>query len=147
MNPIPNKTKTGFHTALAVISLTLLLCSCAQLKEFLGLSSPKIPSPQLARLELRLIEEAEGGSIPGTMISKAWIKKDKASDQSFVSITFSAEGAQEIQRISSENIGKQLGIYLDGRLISSPTIQASIDDGRAIIQGLSVEELNSLKAE
>lgn len=52
-----------------------------------------------------------------------------------VIITFNSEGAALFEKITRENVGKQLGIFLDGQAISSPVIQEPIPGGQATITG------------
>jgi preprotein translocase subunit SecD len=50
-------------------------------------------------------------------------------------ITFTTEGGQKFKEITERNVGKALGIYLDGVLISDPVIQEAIPGGEATITG------------
>jgi len=52
-----------------------------------------------------------------------------------VEVNFNTAGARMFADITKKNVGKQLGIFLDGQLISAPTIQQEIDGGTAIISG------------
>ncbi len=52
-----------------------------------------------------------------------------------VILNFNDEGAQLFEKITSENIGKQLAIFLDGQPISAPVIQETIPGGKATITG------------
>jgi preprotein translocase subunit SecD len=52
-----------------------------------------------------------------------------------VSITFDGDGARVFERITSENIGKQLAIVLDGVVHSAPRIKDRIAGGSAQITG------------
>lgn len=52
-----------------------------------------------------------------------------------VILNFNAEGAKLFEKITSENIGKQLAIFLDGQPISAPVIQEAIPGGQATITG------------
>ncbi len=52
-----------------------------------------------------------------------------------VSMSFDSEGAKVFERITTENVGKQLAIVLDGAVQSAPTIQAPIAGGNAQITG------------
>src|SRR3989344_6951226 len=52
-----------------------------------------------------------------------------------VILNFNAEGAKLFEKITSENVGKQLAIFLDGQPISSPVIQEAIAGGQATITG------------
>jgi protein-export membrane protein SecD len=57
------------------------------------------------------------------------------SNEPIVSITFNDEGAALFEKITGENVGEQLAIFLDGTLMSSPTINEAIKGGKAIISG------------
>jgi len=57
------------------------------------------------------------------------------SNEPIVSIVFNNEGGDLFEQITSDNVGEQLAIFLDGELISAPTINQQISGGRAIISG------------
>lgn len=50
-------------------------------------------------------------------------------------LNFNSDGAKLFEKITSENIGTQLAIFLDGQPISSPVIQEAIPGGQATITG------------
>ncbi len=52
-----------------------------------------------------------------------------------VILTFNSDGTKLFEKITSENVGKQLAIFLDGQPISSPVIQEVIPGGQATITG------------
>ena len=52
-----------------------------------------------------------------------------------VSLEFNDEGSDIFEKITSENIGKTVAIYLDGAPISAPVVRDVIKDGKAIISG------------
>ncbi len=52
-----------------------------------------------------------------------------------ISLTMTTEGAARFKKITEENIGKQLAIFLDNQPISEPVIQSAIPDGKAEISG------------
>ena len=52
-----------------------------------------------------------------------------------VSISFDSEGAKIFDRVTGENVGKQLAIVLDGVVYSAPRIQDRISGGNAQITG------------
>jgi hypothetical protein len=52
-----------------------------------------------------------------------------------IEINFSDEGAQKFAQITKDNIGKDLAIVIDGKIIMAPTIQTPILDGKCQIQG------------
>lgn len=52
-----------------------------------------------------------------------------------VDLSFNAEGGKIFQRVTSQNIGNQLAIVLDGEVQSAPTIQTEISNNSASITG------------
>jgi protein-export membrane protein SecD len=50
-------------------------------------------------------------------------------------LEFNDEGAQRFAEATSENIGKKIMIVMDDSVISAPTVQTAITDGKAIISG------------
>lgn len=52
-----------------------------------------------------------------------------------VSLKFDEEGTKLFADITKRNIGKQVAIYLDGEIISAPTVQTEITNGEAVITG------------
>jgi len=62
-----------------------------------------------------------------------------------VSLNFNAEGAKLFEEITARNIGKPVAIFLDGYLISSPTVNETITGGQAVISGhFNIEEAKML---
>ncbi len=52
-----------------------------------------------------------------------------------VILNFDSDGAKLFEKITSENVGQRLAIFLDGQPISEPTIQEAIPGGQATISG------------
>ena len=52
-----------------------------------------------------------------------------------VILNFNSDGAKLFEKITTENVGKQLAIFLDGQPISAPVIQEAIPGGQATITG------------
>ena len=71
----------------------------------------------------------------GDSIASARAEPDPARASWQVALGFDTAGATEFERITARNIGKQLGIVLDGQLQSAPVIQARIAGGNAVITG------------
>lgn len=57
------------------------------------------------------------------------------SNDAYVTVSFTREGAQLFEDITRANVGQLLGIFLDGELISSPVINEAIAGGTAMISG------------
>ena len=91
--------------------------------------------------------EGEGGKIskqPILVYSKTLLTGDRLKEAKVgidqynkpaVSITFDDKGAQLFDRVTAENVGKQLAIVLDGVVHSAPRIQDRISGGNAQITG------------
>lgn len=52
-----------------------------------------------------------------------------------VSIRFDDEGTKLFAEITKRNLGKPLAIFIDGELVSAPTVQSEIVNGQAVITG------------
>lgn len=57
------------------------------------------------------------------------------SNEPLVSVKFTTEGAELFADITRSNVGEQLGIFLDGELLSAPVINEAITGGTAVISG------------
>ncbi len=57
------------------------------------------------------------------------------SNEPIVSISFNDEGADLFEKITRENTGELLAIFLDGEMVSSPRINEPIAGGQAVISG------------
>lgn len=67
------------------------------------------------------------------------------ANEPLVSVRFNQEGANLFADITRNNVGKQLGIFLDGELLSSPVINEAIIGGTAIISGdFTIDEAKAL---
>lgn len=71
--------------------------------------------------------------VDGTNVADA----DKAYQNNtvVVTLTFDEVGRQAFATATQNNIGKQIGIYMDDMLISAPTVNQAITDGNAVITG------------
>ncbi len=62
-----------------------------------------------------------------------------------VVLHFTDEGAKLFQKLTADNVGQELAIFLDGQPISTPVIQEAIPDGNATITGkFTPEEARNL---
>ncbi len=65
--------------------------------------------------------------------------------ENVVELEFNKDGAKKFGDATSANIGKQIYIIYDGEVISAPTVQAAITDGKCVITGQeSLDEAKSL---
>ena len=81
----------------------------------------------------------EDTGLTGKFLSRASLQFGNGSSQALatptVRVDFNSEGAKLFGDITSANVGRELGIFLDGKLLSAPVIQDKITDGTAIISG------------
>jgi protein-export membrane protein SecD len=62
-----------------------------------------------------------------------------------VSLKFDDEGTKLFADITKKNLEKRVAIYLDGEIISAPTVQSEITNGEAVITGkFTIDEANQL---
>jgi len=67
------------------------------------------------------------------------------SNEPLVSVRFTPVGAELFEEITRNNVNRQLGIFLDGELLSAPNINEPIAGGTAIISGgFTAEEAREL---
>ncbi|NLI93621.1 MAG: protein translocase subunit SecD [Peptococcaceae bacterium] len=69
--------------------------------------------------------------------AKAGTDTSKGAADYVVHITFTPQGATQFAKITSENIGKQIGIYLDEKMIQNPRVESAIVNGEGQITGYS----------
>lgn len=106
----------------------------------------------VAKLEFRLVSAGGGDStvtfknrdggetqvedqalLSGDSIERATVAND--AGQVAVDFTLSKEGGRIFHKVTSENIGRQFAIILDGEVYSAPVIQGAIPGGRGQITG------------
>jgi len=74
-------------------------------------------------------------NLSGRYIKSAKVTFDQNTYQPEVSVQFDDEGAKIFEELTTKNVGKQLGIYLDGLPISAPVVREPISGGSAVISG------------
>ncbi|MFH0804134.1 MAG: protein translocase subunit SecD [Candidatus Zambryskibacteria bacterium] len=74
--------------------------------------------------------------LTGRMLQKASIQFDQNfASKPIIGLRFNQEGADLFAKITRENVGSVLGIFLDGNLIEAPYIREEITGGEAVITG------------
>ncbi|MEI8224081.1 MAG: protein translocase subunit SecD [bacterium] len=71
----------------------------------------------------------------GQYLANADLQFDPNTHAPSVGLTFNDEGAKLFEKLTGENIGKTIAIYLDGQLIESPRVNQKISGGKAVISG------------
>lgn len=95
------------------------------------------------RINGELVEEQEpfmdtgltGRYLETASMEFAGGQSGQLSNEPLVSVRFNSEGSDLFAEITRQNVGQQLGIFLDGELLSAPVINEPITGGTAIISG------------
>lgn len=74
--------------------------------------------------------------LDGKHLKNAQVVFDGTTGKPQVSIEWDDAGKELFATTTANNIGKRLGIILDNTMISAPTIQVPITDGKAVITGI-----------
>lgn len=74
-------------------------------------------------------------ALSGKNLKRAQVTFESQSGQPEVNLTFDSEGSKLFEEITRRNVGKPVGIFLDGVAISAPTVNTVISGGSAVITG------------
>ena len=95
--------------------------------------------------EYAFLEEYESVGLTGRYLQGAQVNFNELTGEPMVSLRFDTEGAEILQQITAENVGRPMATYLDEEIIQVATIQEEIPGGEAQISGnLSTEEARQL---
>ncbi len=107
-----------------------------------GKTESDLTPQQIQILSSGLYEPTE---LTGRYLERAALEFDNNTNTPIVSLVFDSEGSKLFAKITKENIGKTIAIYLDGASISNPVVQEEITGGRAQISGsMNPEEAKTL---
>lgn len=73
--------------------------------------------------------------LTGRFLDKATLDFDPNTGEPIVSLKFDEEGSKLFEKITGENVGKTVAIFLDDQPISIPTVNEAISGGQAVISG------------
>lgn len=83
--------------------------------------------------------------LSGKQLDKASVQFDQQTGEVQVSLQFDKEGGTLFEEITGRNVGEPVAIFLDGQIISAPTVQQKISGGQAVITGsFSIDEAKVL---
>ncbi|MFA7468682.1 MAG: protein translocase subunit SecD [Desulfotomaculaceae bacterium] len=88
---------------------------------------------QPAYLEFKTVEGET--IVTGSDLKDAIESRDPTSGRVTVSIEFNPEGTKKFAQATAANVGRQIGIYLDGDLLQNPVVNEPIPSGKAEISG------------
>lgn len=106
------------------------------------LASTTLSSTTLAGMIDKIYEKS---TLNGRYLKKATILFDQSSGKPQIGLEFDEIGSEIFAKLTKENIGKVVGIFLDGTPISLPVVNDAITDGKAVISGtFSIAEARDL---
>jgi preprotein translocase subunit SecD len=113
--------------------------------ELPGVKDPEKAIAMLGRTALLEFKDMSGK----TVMTGKDLKDSKATvgqnGKPVVGLDFSEEGGKKFALLTSQNIGKQISILLDGEVLTSPVVNEAITGGKAQISGSrNVEEAERL---
>ena len=114
--------------------------------ELAGIKNPEEAVRNIVKVANLEFKTEDGKTvITGADLKDARETKDPASNQVKVDLTFTPTGARKFAEVTAANVGKTIGIYLDGRLLQNPVVKEAIPSGRAEISGYeSLEEAHNI---
>ena len=101
-----------------------------------------------------LVEVENKYGLKGEHIISTYPSRDPLTQSPMILFTFNSEGAKAMGQLSGNNVGRQMAIILDGKLMSAPVLQERITSNGQITGDFTSEEaatianalLNPLKA-
>ena len=83
--------------------------------------------------------------LSGRLVSRATLSFDDTTREPVVLLAWTSEGEKLFAQLTRENVGKTLGIFLDGAPISLPVIREEIASGNTEISGsFTIDEARTL---
>lgn len=83
--------------------------------------------------------------IGGADLQRAALAFNPQTREPEISLQFNPEGTEKFASVTTDNVGKTLGIFLDGSPLMLPTISSAIVTGQAVISGsFTVDEAKQL---
>ena len=150
--------------SLALIITTIFAFGCAKKEKEIKVEpitvqfrlvdeSPESNAPKM-NIKYRLVNESPGSNIPKykikeaeeivhlcvnpvldqTDITSASVREGVAGDY-IIPIALTPEASKKLSEITANNIGRRVGIVVDGELLSAPVIKERISDGIVVIFG------------
>ncbi len=87
------------------------------------------------KVQLSLDSQYVMTDLTGRFLDKAILEFNSTTGEAVVGLQFDTEGSKLFEKITKENVGKSVAIFLDGQPISIPTVNEAIVGGKAQISG------------
>ena len=104
-----------------------------------GVDDAEAAIEEIGKMALLYFTDEDGTVLlTGNEVDRAWRGTASTSagrSQVVVHIEFKSEGARLFEQATRDNLGKQILIWLDEELLSYPTVNTVIPDGRCYIEG------------
>jgi protein-export membrane protein SecD len=137
------------NKALEIIGQTPLLEFATENPKFDPNAKPEINiTPDMIKNgQLDLSAAAKNLQLPylpteltGQYLAHSTLEYNNTTGAPIVGLQFNPEGAKMFEEITKANVGKTIAIYLDGQIISAPTVNEAITGGQAVINGTFTPE-------
>jgi SecD/SecF fusion protein len=86
-------------------------------------------------LEAYLVQKKLANGLTGKFVKRAYPNRDPVSNEPVIDIEFDSVGAEKFGDLTTEHVGDQMAIVLDGQLYTAPRIREPIRNGRCEISG------------
>lgn len=114
--------------------------------ELAGIENPRQAVREMVKTAYLEFKTEDGKTvITGADLKDAVESKDPASGKIKVDLTLNPAGARKFAEVTAANVGRPIGIYLDGQLVQNPVVKEPIPNVKAEITGYeSLEEAHNV---
>ena len=119
----------------------------AKIQEDLSIAAGAEANDQM--ISLYAIKKSASNNVfpTGSDLEEVSVSKDDQEDNYSLYISFSESGAEKWASMTRLNVGKDIAILFDSKVISAPRLREEIKNGKCSISGKFTEsEINELKA-
>ncbi|MDR3592942.1 MAG: protein translocase subunit SecD [Negativicutes bacterium] len=113
--------------------------------ELPGVKDPESAIALIGKTALLEFKDMSGATVlTGKDLKDAKAQID-AQNRNLVALEFTDEGGKKFADLTAKNVGKQIGILLDGQMLTNPVVNEPIPNGKAIITGnRTIEEAQQI---
>jgi protein-export membrane protein SecD len=94
-----------------------------------------IEMPWTTASDVVTVDPWKNTELSGKNIKRASVAFQQTGGAPYIMLEFNPEGAELFGQLTAENVGKVIGIFLDGQPVTTPTVQEAIYGGTASITG------------
>lgn len=105
----------------------------------------ELPDKKISTQGATFMAFSNEAKLTGKDVKKATVSFNSENGEPQVGLSFSPQGTKLFGELTQKNVGKQVAIFIDDRIISAPVVQQPILDGNAVISGqFTIEEAKNL---